>query len=182
MRTCTLTSRIRRSPAEVFDFMVVHQTDNHPKWEKEVVEVRREPLRAGAKGVMVRREWGKVQEAPFEVVELVPGRRAAYRSGAGGFHLHLVFDFEERDGETELTTRSTLRLSGWLRLMWPVLWFVHPARTARIVGDFARLFEGPAAQAGSGASPSTRIGAPTLVPSSTNRVAASMTAADRGSP
>jgi hypothetical protein len=142
MPTTTIQQRIRRTPAEVFDFMVVHQPENHPRWESDVIEVRREPLRVGAKGVMVRREWGTVTEAAFEVVELVPDRRVAYQSDAGDFHLRLVFDLEERDGETELTVRSTLRLTGWLRLMWPVLWFVHPIRSARITRSFAALLNG----------------------------------------
>jgi hypothetical protein len=143
MRTFTLTQRIHRTPAEVWDFMVVHQPENHPKWEQEVVSVKREgPLKAGTRGMMLRREGGRVVEAPFEIVECELSRRIVYRSGRGGFHLELTFVLEPVGNETDLSVRSELTLSGAMQLLWPVMWFAFPQRSARISRDCANVMNG----------------------------------------
>lgn len=131
---------IRRSPAEVFDFVAVHQEQNHPKWEEEVVEVRRPgPLRVGLKGVMVRKEGGRTSEVPFEVTDLVPDRRLAVRSGRGGFRLDLIFDMRPAGGETDFHVDATLTLSGPLWFLTPIFKRKFPKVSARITRRLASL-------------------------------------------
>lgn len=131
---------IRRSPAEVFDFVAVHQEQNHPKWEEEVVEVRRPgPLRIGLEGIMVRKEGGRTREVPFEVTDLVPDRRIAFRSGSGGFRLDLIFDMRPADGETDFHVDAALKLSGPLWLLTPVFRRKFPKRSARITRRLASV-------------------------------------------
>jgi hypothetical protein len=36
-----VSERIYRSLSEVFDFVATHQVENHPKWEPEVVSIRK---------------------------------------------------------------------------------------------------------------------------------------------
>jgi hypothetical protein len=130
------------SPENLFDFMVVHQVENHRQWEPEVLEVRRPgPLQVGTKGIMVRREGRSIREVPFEVVELVPNRRVAYRSGSGGFHLHLVFDMSPAGEGTELSITTELTLTGFLRLMTPIFVLAFPKRSRRISGQLAQVIE-----------------------------------------
>jgi hypothetical protein len=92
--------------------------------------------------MMLRREGGRVVEAPFEIVECEPNRRIVYRSGRGGFHLELTFVLEPRGNETDLSVRSQMTLSGALQLLWPVMWFAFPRRSARISRDLARVLDG----------------------------------------
>jgi hypothetical protein len=142
MRRFHHRQRVRTSAAEAFDFAVEHQPENHPSWESEVVSVRRDgPARLGARGIMVRNEWGKTQDAPFEIVDLVPGRKVAYRSGTGGFHLHLIIDFEPVGTECDLVVNSTVTLSGAMRLMWPLMWFMFPVRSRRITRSLAAVLD-----------------------------------------
>src|SRR5215831_11408729 len=104
-----IQEHIRRSPATVFDFVAIHQVENHPRWEDEVVEVRRPgPLAVGQRGVMVRQEGKRRREVPFEVTEVVPDRRVRFRSGSGGFSLDLTFDFEPRGDETDFHVTAAL--------------------------------------------------------------------------
>jgi hypothetical protein len=134
------------APDQVFDFMVTHQTENHRRWEPEVVEVRRPgPMQVGTKGIMVRREGGRTREVPFEVVDLVPNRRVAYRSGSGGFHLHLVFEMNPAAGGTELVITTELTLTGLLWLMTPIFALAFPKRSRRISGQLLTLLESSAA-------------------------------------
>jgi hypothetical protein len=131
---------IRRSPATVFDFVAVHQVENHPRWEDEVVEVRRPgPLAVGQKGVMVRKEGKRRREVPFEVTELVPDRRIRFRSGSGGFALDLTFDFLPSGAETDFHVQAELRLSGPLWLFSPIFARKFPRTGARITRKLAAL-------------------------------------------
>ena len=134
---------IRRSPATVFDFVAVHQVENHPRWEDEVVEVRRPgPLAVGQRGVMVRQEGKRRREVPFEVTELVPDRRIAFRSGSGGFRLDLTFDFLPAPGdETDFQVTAALDLSGPLRLLSPLFALRFPKTGARITKKLASLLD-----------------------------------------
>jgi hypothetical protein len=131
---------IRRSPAMVFDFVAVHQVENHPRWEDEVVEVRRPgPLAVGQKGIMVRQEGKRRREVPFEVTELLPDRRIRFRSGSGGFKLDLSFEFLPDGGETEFLVTAELELSGPLWLLSPVFARKFPRVGARITKKLAEL-------------------------------------------
>ena len=68
--TYELHMPVRRSVEEVFDFVGTHYFENHPRWEREVVEVRRltdGPFGVGSRGVMVRQVYGRRSEAPLEV-------------------------------------------------------------------------------------------------------------------
>jgi len=135
-----ISQRVHRTPSHVFDFVAVHQPENHPRWEPEVVEVRRPgPLAVGTRGVMVRREGGRTSEVPFEVVDLVPDRRIAFRSGSGGFHLHLIFDMNPIGDETEFVVTAELNLTGFLWLMTPIFARVFPRRSAAITARLASV-------------------------------------------
>jgi hypothetical protein len=141
-----IQEHIRRSPATVFDFVAVHQVENHPRWEDEVVEVRRPgPLAVGQKGVMVRREGTRRREVPFEITELVPDRRIRFRSGSGGFRLDLTFDFLPSGVETDFHVKAELSLSGPLWLLSPLFARKFPQTGARITSKLAALLNQPAA-------------------------------------
>jgi hypothetical protein len=141
MITYEVREHIRRSPATVFDFVAVHQVENHPRWEDEVVEVRRPgPLAVGQKGIMVRQEGKRRREVPFEVTELVKDRRIAFRSGSGGFRLDLTFDFLPAPGdETDFHVKAALDLSGPLWLFSPLFARRFPKVGARISRKLASL-------------------------------------------
>ncbi len=134
------------SPAVAFDFVAVNQPKNHPRWEPEVISVRRDPeLKVGTRGVMVRKEWGQTREVPFEVIELIPGRRITYRSGTAPMQLTLCFDFAPKGGETEFLADVELRLSGAMKLLTPLFMVMFPRVGRRAAASMAKLLTAEAA-------------------------------------
>ena len=80
MVTATVVREVARSAEHVFDVIVRHQAENHPRWEKEVLEVRQIDAPAvGARSVMVRHERGRTREVANTCVEYVEDRHAAYQ-------------------------------------------------------------------------------------------------------
>jgi hypothetical protein len=139
----TVTGRVERPPAFVYDFIVVNQPQNHPRWEPEVLELRRDgPLAAGTKGVMVRRDFGKVTEQPLEILELVPGKRTRFASDGGGVRFDCAVDIEPSGSGTELRVTVEVTLSGAIRFLQPLLALVFKRNSRLIMKRLQLLLNG----------------------------------------
>ena len=81
MITYQTRRRVTRSAEDAFDVIGINVYDNHPRWEPEVVEIRRishGPVGVGSRAVMVRRDYGRRREVLYEVTEFDPPRRIAF--------------------------------------------------------------------------------------------------------
>lgn len=136
---------VPRPADDVFNVVATRAFENHPKWEDEVVEVRRvtpEPMGVGSRAVMVREEYGKRREVEYEVTEYEPNRRIAFR------HLVPNSTFELSTDVRELTATSSefevtvlMGVKGMARLLEPLMRLGMPKRGARIMADMARVAE-----------------------------------------
>jgi len=100
MLTYEVRRRINRPPEAVFDVIGTHVYENHPRWESEVVEVRRltdGPVGVGSRAIMVRQEYGRRRAAPYEVTEFVPDRKIAFRHLDGPMTFEIAFMLEPAD-------------------------------------------------------------------------------------
>jgi len=141
-----IVTRIRRPAAEVFDFAVTRQAENHPRWEPEVIEIRRDgPPAVGASGVMVRRDFGRVSELPLEILELVPDRLIRFVTDSPGIRFDITFEMVPVGGETEFGVRVEITVRGALRLLRPLLALMFRKNSARIVRRFTDLLHEPTA-------------------------------------
>lgn len=134
MITTTVTKEMDCSAEHVFDVVVRHQADNHPRWEREVREVRQldEPG-PGARSVMVRHERGRTREVANTCVEYVEGRRAAYEHDEPGMDFRIAFDLTPA-GPTSCVLRVDVRMrpKGATRLMTPLFKLGIHRRSERI--------------------------------------------------
>jgi carbon monoxide dehydrogenase subunit G len=96
---------IERTPEDVYAF--ISDAENLPKWQHEVLEVRRE---SDTEFTEVRTFIGRRVESTIEVTAAEPGREFSIRSGKGAVHFavrHLLEPAGEGrtrlriDGETE---------------------------------------------------------------------------------
>jgi hypothetical protein len=109
MATYAATHRVDRTPEGVFDVIGTNCYENHPRWEREVVEIRPltpGPIGLGSRAIMIREEYGRRSETEHEVTAFEPGRRIAFRHPQSSMLFELAFDL--RPGEssgTDLTVR-----------------------------------------------------------------------------
>lgn len=116
---------IDRPLGEVFDFVAVHQVENHPQWEPEVLAIRKVtegPLRAGSRAVMMRREFGRTRELPYSVVAYVPEQTIAMRSIDKAMTFEIAFHFAQKGpATTEVRVVVNIEPNGLLALLGPVI-------------------------------------------------------------
>lgn len=140
----TNTAQVARPAAHAFAVVVTHQAENHPRWEKEVVEIRDldEIVGVGHRSVMVRKEFGGTRERVNECVEYVDGRRAAFAHSDAGMDFWIAFDFvDTAPGRSEVTASVRFTLKGKMRLLTPLFRRDAPRRGARIIASMARVIE-----------------------------------------
>ncbi len=144
------TRRVHRSAEEAFDVIGTHMYENHPRWEREVVEIRPltpGPVGVGSRAVMVRQEFGRRSEVEYEITEFEPGRRiAASHPEDASMDFDIAFDIEPIDDDTcAVTVSVAARPKGWARALEPVMRIAMPRRGARITDDLAAVIEGRSA-------------------------------------
>ena len=145
MSTYVSRHRVNRPIDDVFDVIGTHCFENHPKWEREVVEVRPQadgPIGLGSRAVMVRQEYGRRQEIVYEVTDFVPPRRIAFHHQGGQMLFEIAFELQEaRPSETDLAVHVRLEPRGAFRLMAPLLALNLPRTSERITRSMVDLIE-----------------------------------------
>src|SRR5438477_8220022 len=82
----TVQTPISKPAPEVYDFVVTHYVENHPRWDPRVTSTTLDspgPLAAGSTGREVRKMMGKEQVYNFRVTELTSDHVTLDAAGAG---------------------------------------------------------------------------------------------------
>ena len=124
-------------PATVFPWLV--DPDRLARWISGFIGS--EPIGSGEVLVGARSRdtieaEGRRFEVETEIVELRPDKRLAFRITSADHDQIDSYDLDARDGGTELTYRSDMRLRGLVRLLTPL---VTPRIRARADNDLATL-------------------------------------------
>ena len=145
MITYTKTRRVERSAETAFDVIGTHVFENHPKWESEVLEIRRLDQGAvgvGSRAVMVRSEGGRIGETEYSITEFVPNSRIAFDHPGSAMGFSLTSTISPVTATScDVTTRVTMRPRGWVRLLTPLLRLDAPRRGDRLTAAQARVIE-----------------------------------------
>lgn len=137
--------RVARPPEVVFDVIGTHVYENHPKWESEVVEIRPltdPPVQVGSRAIMVRREYGRRTEVPYEVTEFEQDRRIAFRHISGPMDFDIAFLLAPAaDGNSDLVVQVRATPKGVFRLFTPLVARNLPKTSERITSQMVDLVE-----------------------------------------
>jgi hypothetical protein len=137
--------RVSRSVAATFDVIGTHVYDNHPLWEREVLEVR--PITPGAVGlgsraVMVRRDYGRRTEVEYVVTEFEKDRRIGFHHPAPSMDFRISFELSPVDADTcDVHVAIRAQPLGWTRALEPLMRRAMPKQAERITAQMARIVE-----------------------------------------
>jgi uncharacterized protein YndB with AHSA1/START domain len=130
---------IKRPPEEVFAF--VTDPANEARWHADVLEAHKTsdgPLAEGSTIQFTFDFMGKKQ-VDLVVREFDPPRREVVEATSNGpMSPTFTFTFEPLDGGTRFTRKGEVRISGWMRLMEPMM---KGMATKRADGFLAKLKE-----------------------------------------
>jgi hypothetical protein len=159
--TAVMQRRLKVSSEQAFDVIGWHIRENHPRWEKEVLEIRPVdpgPLHVGSRATMVRKDFGKVTESTYEVTALDPPRRIAIRQLDGPLDFALAFDLaNSADGGSLLTITVDAKPRGRLGFLGPVMERARRGTANRLADEMVRVIgeTAPAPATAAPAAPAT---------------------------
>lgn len=137
---------VHASPAEVFDHVATHHFENHPKWDPDVLEMRKTssgPVGVGTTASVVRRQRNRRVEGTVIVTAYEPVRSAAWQVDFGQFRLNQDVELvpEEGGAATRLSLGIETTAQGPLRLLLPLMRPRFRATMERSVAAIAALVE-----------------------------------------
>lgn len=141
---------VPRPPADVFRFVATDHFANHPKWDPDVLEMRRTtpgPMGVGATARVVRRQGRRRVEGTATVTAYEPDRLAAFDVRFGSFHLRQRAECipEEHGSATRLRLTIDTDARGALKVVVPLMrgrfrrtMEQSLTRIAEVIGDQGR--------------------------------------------
>ncbi len=124
-------------PATVFPWLV--EPDRLSRWISGFIgsePIGEGGVRVGSRSRDIIEAEGRRIEVETEIVELRPGERLAVRITSSGSDQIDSYDLAARDGATELTYQSDMRMRGLTQLLTPL---ITPRIRARADNDLATL-------------------------------------------
>jgi hypothetical protein len=145
MITYQCVRNVNRSAEDTFDVIGTHMYENHPRWEPEVIEIRRitpGPVGVGSRAVMVRHEFGRTREVEYVITEFEEGRRIASQHPDDALDFNISFEIAPIDRDS-CTVRVNVRAQpkGWTRILEPMMRLVMPKRGQRIANAMVDVIE-----------------------------------------
>lgn len=139
MESVELSFVINRPVEQVFAYLA--NLENDAEWRREWVEARQTsdgPPGVGATFRLDGELLGRRIPTVYEVIEYEPNRTAAWKAVSGPLPLTFRRIFEGVDGRTQVTNRYEVELSGFLKLVKPL---VINMGKRQLQGDIPRLKE-----------------------------------------
>jgi len=138
--------KIRRPPADVFDFVARDHWRNHPRWDPNVVDMTPldpGPIRAGSRA-RVRRKRGADDEV-LTVLAFEPDARWVSQTQIGPFSLTMTALIEPAgEGTSRLELIADTHARGVVGLLLPLLAPVFGRQMRRSLDRIKEMVESPA--------------------------------------
>jgi uncharacterized protein YndB with AHSA1/START domain len=133
---------INRPVEDVFAF--VTDVTNDPAWHTDVLEARKAsegPIGLGTIWHSRFKPAMGISEGDMEVVTFEPSRKQVMRGDVGPMHPTLTYLFEPTDGGTKFTRQVHIDISGWMKIMSPMMGMVTRMRNKGFLANLKRVLE-----------------------------------------
>lgn len=133
---------IDRPVEEVFAY--VADVTNDPAWHTDILEARKTTEGPVGMGTIWHTRFKPamgISEADMEVVSFEPNRVLAMKGEVGPMHPTLTYRFEPAAGGTKFTRRVQITVSGWMKLMQPMMGMMLPKQNQGFLANLKRVLE-----------------------------------------
>jgi uncharacterized protein YndB with AHSA1/START domain len=133
---------INRPMEDVFAY--VADVTNDPAWHTDILGAEKKsegPIGMGTVWHTRFKPSMGISEADMEVVAFEPNQKQVMKGEVGPMHPTLTYLFEPADGGTKFTRRIQIGISGFMRVMEPVMRLVSARRNRTFVENLKRVLE-----------------------------------------
>ena len=133
---------IDRPVEEVFAF--VTDVTNDPSWHTDVREARKTTEGPPGVGTVWHARFKPsmgISEGDMDVVTFEPNRRQVMKGDIGPMHPTLTYLLEPSDGGTRFTRRVQITVSGWMKIMSPMMGMMMPKQNRGFLANLKRVLE-----------------------------------------
>jgi uncharacterized protein YndB with AHSA1/START domain len=133
---------IDRPVEEVFAY--VTDVTNDPAWHTDVLEARKTsegPIGMGTVWHSRFKPTMGISEGDMEVVDFEPNRTQVMRGQIGPMQPTLTYLLEPSDGGTKFTRRIQINVSGWMKIMQPIIGMMLPKQNRGFLANLKRVLE-----------------------------------------
>ena len=125
-------------------FAYVTDVTHDPAWHTDVLEARKiseGPIGTGTVWHAKFKPSIGISEGDMEVVMFEPTRMQVMRGDIGPMHPTLTYLLESFDGGTKFTRRVQITVSGWMKLMQPMMGMMLPKQNKGFLANLKRVLE-----------------------------------------
>jgi uncharacterized protein YndB with AHSA1/START domain len=125
-------------------FAYVSDTTNDPAWHTDILEARKTsegPIGTGTTWHAKFKPTMGISEGVMEVVTFEPNRTEVMRGDIGPMHPTLTFLFEPSNGGTKVTRHVQISVSGWMKIMSPMMGMMLPKQNKGFLANLKRVLE-----------------------------------------
>ena len=137
---------IDRPVAEVWAY--VTDVTNDPAWHTDILEATKTsegPIGAGTVWHARFKPAMGISEGDMRVVTFEPDRRHVMTGDIGPMHPTLTYILEPSDAGTRFTRHVHITVSGWMKIMSPVMGVMLPKQNKGFLANLKRVLEGRSA-------------------------------------
>jgi uncharacterized protein YndB with AHSA1/START domain len=133
---------IDRPVEDVFAF--VTDVTNDPAWHTDVLEAHKTTDGPPGVGTVWHARFKPamgISEGDMRVVTFEPNRKQVMEGDVGPMHPTLTYEFEPSGGGTMFTRHVQISVSGWMKLMSPMIGMMLPRQNKGYLANLKRVLE-----------------------------------------
>jgi uncharacterized protein YndB with AHSA1/START domain len=133
---------IARPVEEVFAF--VTDVTNDPAWHTDVLEAHKTTEGPPGVGTVWHARFKPalgISEGDMKVVTFEPNRKQVMQGDVGPMHPTLTYLLEPSNGGTAFTRRVQIAVSGWMKIMAPMMGMMLPKQNKGFLANLKRVLE-----------------------------------------
>ena len=133
---------IERSVEDVFAY--VTDVTKDPTWHTDVLEARKTTDGPPGVGTVWHAKFKPsmgISEGDMQVVTFEPNRKQVMRGDVGPMHPTLTYVLEPVDAGTRFTRHVQITVSGWMKIMAPMMGMMLPKQNKGFLTNLKRVLE-----------------------------------------